>query len=62
MKVVKLLLDEGIVSNGASHHNNLDNDKTFSALSLACKVGSYDIVRLLMDAKAEIKVSVARWL
>ena len=52
LKVVELLLSEGVVSNGASHHN--DND--LSALSLACSVGSYDTVRLLMAEKAEIKV------
>ena len=40
------------MSNGASHHN----DDDLSALSLACTVGSYDIVRLLMDEKAEIRV------
>ena len=44
------------MSNGASHHNKDD----LSALSLACSVGSYDIVRLLMDEKAEIKVKDGR--
>ena len=52
LKVVELLLSEGVVSNGASHHNSAH----LSALSLACSVGSYDIVKLLMDEKAEIKV------
>ena len=42
-----------MVSDGANHRNQ----EGLSALSQACKVGSYDLVRLLMEEKAEFKVN-----